>query len=232
MKKSVVIAAYNGGKYIGEQLESILPQLEKDDEIIISDDFPSGDTKKAVDFYRDFDGRIIYVEGPGKGVIKNFENALKKADGDIVFLCDQDDVWLADKVKTVTDAFDGDLPQLVLHNAKVTDEKLNVTNESFFGLHGSGKGIVKNLLKNSYMGCCMAFTGSLKEKILPFPEDIPMHDQWIGLNAELYGKVTLIEQPLILYRRHGGNVTGGKTTFVQKLNWRKNMIKNLFFSKR
>ena len=73
----------------------------------------------------------------------------------------------------------------------------------------------------------MAFKSELKKEILPFPEDIPMHDQWIGLKAEQKYKVKFIDEPLILYRRHGGNVTGAKTSLMQKLIWRINLIKNL-----
>ena len=70
------------------------------------------------------------------------------------------------------------------------------------------------------MGCCMAFKRELCSKIMPFADDIPMHDQWIGLLAEKTGKVCLVEKPLILYRRHGNNMTGNKTSLKQKIIWR------------
>lgn len=223
MKVSVALAAYNGEKYIEEQLRSILSQLRSDDEVVISDDNPSGKTKAVVDSIGD--ARIRYVEGPGKGVIRNFENAISQTTGDVIFLSDQDDVWLPGKVAAVCEEIkNGAL--VVLHDAKVTDENLNVTEESFFELNGSAGGFWKNILKNSFMGCCMAFDSSLKKDILPFPSNLPMHDQWIGLKGEQKGKVKLLYNPYILYRRNSDSLTGKPTTLRQKLIWRINIIKD------
>ncbi len=218
-KISVALAAYKGEDFIGEQLSSILTQLSDTDEVIVSDDFPQGKTKEVVMNIAESDGRIKYIEGPGKGLIMNFENAIKNCTGDYIFLADQDDVWLPDKVEKVTEQFEKGA-DLVLHNAMVTDGNLKITDTSFFTSHGTKTGYLNNILKNSYMGCCMAFKAELKEKILPFPKNLPMHDQWIGLLAEKTGKVSLVEKPLILYRRHGSNMTGGKTSFKQKIMWR------------
>lgn len=220
---SVVIAAYNGEKYICEQINSVLPQLGEGDELIISDDNPAGKTYDAV---KDFltDERVRYIKGPGKGVIKNFENAINESRGDHIFLCDQDDVWLDGKVSAVLDEFKKGAVA-VMHDAIVTDAELNPVEQSFFESRDSGTGFLKNVFKNSYIGCCMAFSKELKPCVLPFPEKIPMHDQWIGLMAEKKGTVSLINRPLIYYRRHEGAVTGRKTSFSQKLLWRIEIIK-------
>lgn len=226
MKISVAMAAYNGEKYIGEQIESILPQLGAGDEVVISDDNPAGKTRQVVEFYSAYDERVKYFEGAGEGVCRNFENAISKCTGEIVFLCDQDDVWLSNKVSRVLKAFE-DGADVVLHDAEMADADLNVTAPSFFALNGSKPGFVKNLLKNSYMGCCMAFRADFEKVFMPFPENLPMHDWWIGLNAELRGKVSFIDEPLIKHRCHGGNVTGGETTAVQKLSWRLKMVSDI-----
>ena len=233
MKVSVALAAYNGEKYIAEQLHSILGQLRSDDEVIVSDDNPGGETERIVRETAASDKRIHYLEGPGQGVIKNFEYAISKTTGDIIFLSDQDDVWKPDKVRAITrEIKDGAV--LVLHNAEVTDESLNITEKSFFEIHGSKKGWLSNVIKNSYMGCCMAFDASLKEKILPFPKRLPMHDQYIGLVAEKYARrngrrVVFLDTPYILYRQHGDNLTGGKTKLSDKIRWRCSIIiKTLF----
>lgn len=223
---SVVIAAYNGEKYIMEQLRSVLCQLGENDEIVISDDLPSGSTFPAIEELIKNDKRIVYVEGPGKGVIRNFENAIKNAKGDYIFLCDQDDVWLEGKVEAVKKELDGGA-LVVMHDAYITDDELNITEESFFASHGSSTGYIKNIIKNSYIGCCMAFSAKLKPYILPFPENLPMHDQWIGLIGEKTGKVSLINKQYIYYRRHDGAVTGGQTSLSQKINWRLSIIKAL-----
>lgn len=221
---SVVMAAYNGEKYIREQLLSVLKQLSENDEVIISDDNPYTGTYEAVKEYIESDGRIRYIKGPGKGVIKNFENAISAAEGDYIFLCDQDDVWLDGKVRAVSEEL-GNGAVVVMHDAIVTDENLNPVKQSFFEAMGSGTGIIKNIIKNTYIGCCMAFSKNLKPFILPFPDDLPMHDQWIGLAGEKAGRVALIKEPLIYYRRHSGAVTGGRTSFSQKLKWRISIIK-------
>ncbi len=218
-KVSVAIAAYKGEKFIEEQLSSILSQLNPSDEVIVSDDLPGGETEKIVRKMALEDSRIKYIEGPKNGLIMNFENAIKASSGDYIFLADQDDVWLPDKVEAVRQKLDEGF-DLVLHNAMVTDGKLTVTDTSFFNSHSTKTGYFNNLVKNSYMGCCMAFRRELCEKILPFPKNLPMHDQWIGLIAEKTGKVSLVEKPLILYRRHGSNMTGGTTSLKQKIMWR------------
>ena len=227
MKISVALAAYKGEKYIAEQIDSILSQLGKDDELIVSDDYPQGKTRAIVENYASKDARVKYLEGEGKGVIKNFENALKACRGDIIFLCDQDDVWLPDKVQTVMKEF-ANGAQLVMHDASITDGALNVTNPSCFSVHGANTSLCKNLLKNTFVGCCMAFTKDLLSETMPFPEGIAMHDWWIALVAlKKNRKTVLIEKPLILWRRHGENVTGNKTTAMQKITWRLKMLSAL-----
>ncbi len=223
---SVALAAYQGEDYIEAQLRSILPQLSHDDEIIVSDDKPGGATERIVRRVMADDPRVLYVEGKGKGVVANFVNAIRHCRGDKIFLSDQDDVWLPDKVSRVMAAFESGAT-LVLHNAYVTDKDLNITDYSFFALRGSKPGFLRNIVKNSYMGCCMAFDRSLLKKIMPMPKHLPMHDQWIGLMGEVYGKVAFLDAPLIYYRRTGANVTGGATTTKQKLQWRRYLLKRL-----
>lgn len=223
---SVALAAYEGEAYIEAQLRSILPQLSHDDEIIVSDDKPGGATERIVRRVMADDPRVLYVEGKGQGVVANFVNAIRHCRGDKIYLCDQDDVWLPDKVRQVTEAFESGAT-LVLHNAYVTDKDLNITDYSFFALRGSKPGFLRNIVKNSYMGCCMAFDRKLLKKIMPMPKHLPMHDQWIGLMGEMYGKVAFLDAPLLYYRRTGNNVTGGETTTKQKLQWRRYLIRRL-----
>lgn len=219
MKISVCMAVYHGEQFIDSQIRSILPQLSEGDELLISDDAPGGETERIVRDLAKENPCIRYLKGPGQGVIRNFESVLSKASGDVLFLCDQDDVWFPEKVQEVLSAMENGA-DLVLHDAVVTDGNLSETAGSFFLLHGSRKGLLQNILRNSYMGCCMAFRKEIRDKALPFPKNLPMHDQWLGLVAEKYGKTALLEKPLIYYRRHGGNVTGGQTTALQKLRWR------------
>ena len=227
MKISVALAAYKGEQYIAEQIGSILGQLGENDELIVSDDFPKGKTRAVVEAISSQDKRIIYLEGPGKGVVKNFENALKACSGDVIFLSDQDDVWLPGKVEAVMNEIKNGA-KLVLHDASITDADLQITSPSCFEVHGANASFARNLLKNPFVGCCMAFTKDLLDMTMPFPEGIAMHDWWIALIAlKKNQKTVLLKKPFILWRRHGENVTGGKTGTVQKIKWRLNMLLSL-----
>ncbi|WP_456057328.1 glycosyltransferase family 2 protein [Agathobacter sp.] len=204
---SVCVAAFNGEKYIEEQILSVLRNLDSQDEIIISDDGSSDRTRRIVDDLAEKDRRIRIIDGPRKGLIKNFENAIVHSKGDIIFLCDQDDVWKDNKVKTVLDIFENTDCTLVMHDACIVDSNLRISGCSFFEFKKCKKGYWRNLIKNSYIGCCMAFKRSILDYAIPFPDNIPMHDQWIGLLSERVGKVEFCNEQLLLYRRHSNNAS-------------------------
>lgn len=225
MKISVALAAYKGEQYIAEQLDSILKQLGENDEIIVSDDYPQGKTRDEVLKFQD--KRIRYIEGKGEGVVKNFENALNACTGDVIFLCDQDDVWLPDKVESVMKEIQNGA-DLVLHDAAVADSALSITEPSYFAVHGSNASFFGNIIRNSFVGCCMAFKKETLLASLPFPKGLAMHDWWIALVAmKKKQKVVLLDKPLIKWRRHDSTVTGGKTSLLQKIKWRLNIVLSL-----
>lgn len=227
MKISVALAAYKGEQYISEQIDSILSQLGEDDELIISDDYPEGKTRDIILGYQSEDKRVKYIEGEGKGVVRNFENALKACTGDVIFLADQDDVWMHDKVECVMKEISKGA-DLVLHDASVTDAALNITEPSYFNIHGSNASFIGNAVRNSFVGCCMAFTNQVLQESLPFPEALPMHDWWIALVAmKKKRNVVLLSKPLIKWRRHSATVTGGKTSLMEKIMWRVNILLSL-----
>ena len=203
---SVALASFNGEKYIAKQLESILPQLAPSDEVVISDD---GSTDGTLEIARNIkDKRIKIFERPKNGVKQNFGNAISKCSGKYIFLADQDDIWLPDKVSEVLKVFESQKCKCVVHDAEVFDSETNkIVIKSFFKWRGSRAGIWKNIWKNSYIGCCMAFNASMKEYILPIPNDIEMHDQWIGVLCEKYGKSVFLDKVLLRYRRHSENQT-------------------------
>lgn len=225
---TVCMATYNGGKYIREQAVSILGQLSCGDELVVSDDGSSDDTIEILEDLEDPRIRILRNDGR-HGIVGNFENALRNARGEYIFLTDQDDLWLPGKVERCMEALGGH--DLVVHDATITDGELSPIAGSFFELHGSGKGFWNNLRRNCYMGSCMAFRASVLEYTLPFPPNIAMHDMWIGLRCERKGSVEFIPEPLILYRRHGGNAsaTGEKSGFSiwRQLKYRMIMLKNV-----
>jgi glycosyltransferase involved in cell wall biosynthesis len=204
MRISVCIPTFNGEKYIKQQLESILIQLNDSDEIIISDD---SSTDKTIEIIKSFgDTRIHIIENCHfKSPIFNLENALKHAKGDYIILSDQDDIWLKDKVflsLRYLNVYD-----LVVHDCEIIDENENLLMNSYFKLRNSRKGFLKNFYKSSYLGCCMAFRASMLKYYLPFPKSIVSHDMWIGLVSEFTGKILFTNEKLIQYRRHGNNVS-------------------------
>jgi len=205
---SVAMATFNGEKYISEQLDSILPQLGSEDELIVSDNMSKDDTVEIIKGYMNFDDRIKLFSNLNQGVIGNFENAINLCNNEIVFLCDQDDVWVDNKVAVTKKYFENDNELMVIvSDAYVTDDKLNVIIDSFFRLMNSQKGVVRNVIKNSYLGCTMAFRQSAKSYFLPIPLNIGMHDMWIGISMEMFGETQFIAEKLVYYRRHESTVT-------------------------
>jgi len=220
MKLSICIATYNGSQFINQQLLSIFPQLRSGDEILIADDGSSDDTvEQALALGHQI--RIVSSVRVG-GVVANFERVLGAACGDGVVLCDQDDVWLPGRLDAIRSALEAN--QLVLINGEVVDEHLQYRGQTVFQAVGVRSGFWTNLLKNSFIGCCMAFRRELLERVLPFPHGVPWHDWYIGLVAERTGSITRLPQVSMLYRRHGANFspTGEKSrnSFWQKLRMR------------
>lgn len=204
MSISVCIATFNGANYIREQILSVLPQLDENDEIVVSDD---GSTDNTIAILKSFkDQRIKLLVNEGKhGFIWNFENALKHAKGDVIFLCDQDDIWKPEKVKVALQALkDHDI---VLHDAEIIDKDGVKTGILYSdGLH-KRQGFWSNLWKTRWLGCCMAFRRNVLEYALPFPSHIVGHDGWIsgvGLAKFAY---YYIPDVLMWYRRHGDNAS-------------------------
>lgn len=220
---SVCLATYNGEKYIIEQINSILLQLSNKDEVIISDDNSTDDTLNLIKSIGD--KRIkIFINDLGQGYTRNFENAIKKSSGKFIFLCDQDDVWMENKVSTMMSALQR--VDLVVSDALICDGLLNPTLGSHFELHSTRSGFLPNFIMTRYIGACMAFKREILAKVLPFPPNSKLcaHDYWITNVAEMYFKVELIATPLIKYRRHGSNASNGgqksQNSFAHKLKVR------------
>jgi len=202
------MAAYNGARYIYEQINSILPQLDQEAEIIVIDDSSTDDTVKVVEGIGD--GRIRLIRHDRNlGVVKTFERAIRESRGEIIFLADQDDVWHADKVAMMHGVFSSDpLVTLVLCNGELIDSIGRPLSRELFRESVFLPGLLPNLIKNRYQGSAMAFRRDVLEAVLPFPDGIPMHDSWIGLVNSMIGRAVYVPEKLLFYRRHEGNVTG------------------------
>lgn len=205
---SVCMATYNGENYIKEQLTSILRQLGSEDEVIISDDGSKDNTQKIVESFSD--ERIRFIENHRKhGFTYNFENALLNAKGEYIFLSDQDDVWMDNKVEVLKRALKE--ADFVTHDCITVDNNWKVLSKSRFDDFKMKSGFINHLIKSRFLGCCMAFDRKVLEASLPFPGNdfLVEHDIWIAAIAFLYFKTALVKEPLIYYRRHGKNVSSG-----------------------
>lgn len=210
---SVCVATYNGERYIEQQLRSILEQIRPDDEVIVSDD---GSTDATLDIIRSLnDSRISIFTHNGHNYKDNFENALRHAKGEIIFLADQDDVWLPGKYDGCIEALKR--VDLVCTDCSLTDKELHILVPSYFAQQHSGAGILKNILLDTYCGACMAFRRKLLDDALPFPPTNELgHDLWLGIVAEMTGKVLFIDTPYMLYRRHDHCVTQQNASILRR----------------
>lgn len=223
---SVCMATYNGEKYIKEQLDSILGQIGKDDEVLISDDGSSDKTLEIIKEYNDC--RIVLFENYFKNVVHNFEFIINKAKGEYIFLSDQDDIWHKDKVKNYLESFSKISNQcLIISDLQIIDKNGEFSTKSFYKKKFS-KSLMGNIVINNFIGCAMAFSSELKKTILPFPKHIGMHDWWIGTCSILNAEIVFIDKKLVYYRRHDNNVTKeGGANYITKIKWRLNLIRNL-----
>lgn len=206
------MATYNGERFVFEQINSILQQLNKDDELIVVDDHSNDNTRQIISEFRD--SRICMVENKiNLGPIHSFERALNLSHGDFILFSDQDDVWDRNKVKCMLKCFSDTNADIVVHDSRVVDGNRRLIDESWnhFNSNYFPSSSIRTLIKNPYTGANMGIRRSVLKLVLPFPSNIPMHDWWIGyLAGKHHLKVELLDSRLLDYRRYGGNVTGGK----------------------
>ena len=226
---SVCMATYNGAKYIQEQVDSILQQLEEADELVVSDD---GSTDKTLDILRSYhDSRIKIHPGPQRGLTYNFENAISHASGDYLFLSDQDDVWETEKLANCAEKCRGENPEnplLYVHDYRVADGELNIYDEYHIRKWGYREDDPYKLLYFVMMsGFAMVLNARLRSRILQddlYRKNIP-HDRWIFWSGFFTGKILCDERMAVTYRRHDRTVTvTGKGNAVFLRDWWKNEV--------
>jgi len=213
------MAVHDGQLFLREQLDSILPQLNPNDELVISDDESNDQTLEIIKSYQDSRIRVLPAQRFGNPST-NFEYVLNHCQNEIIFLSDQDDIWHREKIK----AMSGELANsdLVVCDCRLIDQNGEMLVASFFEWNQSQGGIINNILRNSFVGCCMAFHSRILKKILPFPSKNFMHDQWIGLMALRHFEVKFLQAILVDHRKHERNysTTGGRS----KSPWNKKVI--------
>lgn len=223
-KISIVLATYNGGKYLNEQLDSIYASEGLDslvDEIVISDDNSTDNTLEIINSYMGKQPKIRLVKNSRKGgVISNFMHGLSFAKNDLIMFCDQDDVWLPNKIKSMhseivsmESSFSKDIPLLAFSDLSVVDDKLNLMDASFIQYHNikfeTAVNIEQLILNNIAPGCVTIVNRKLVETAnIEVTDDWIMHDWWFMLVAASFGKINFVNESLMLYRQHGNNVVG------------------------
>ena len=219
-KIDVLLATYNGEKYLEDQLDSLFDQSYQNFKIIARDDGSTDNTVKLLEMYRaKYPKRleIICDEKKGLGPKGNFLELIKYSKSDYVMFCDQDDVWLPHKIEVSLNKIkdiEKDKPALVHSDLKVVDKKLNVIDESFWKYQNINPEIKKTnrlIVQNNITGCTVIINRKLKNLIAgrDFGNSL-MHDWIIAIVASLFGTIGSIEDQTILYRQHGGNDTGAK----------------------
>ena len=217
---SVCIATYNGEKYIREQIESILPQLGDKDEVIISDDSSTDNTIQIIQSFDDtrikiFSGNIFHSP------VFNFENALKYVQGEYIFLCDQDDVWLPGKIKELSNFLIQGNYDVVTNDCALTNSKLEIIQQSYYAEKSPlDKSVFGNFVKDLWLGSCMAFKRKVLVATLPFPKKVAAHDLWMALYSQLHFKCGYYPKVLQLYRRHENTVSFAGEKSTNKLSYK------------
>lgn len=219
---SVALATYNGRRYLPEQLASLAAQTRRPDELVVCDDLSTDGTVELLEqFARTAPFPVrIHRNASNLGVLRNFEKALSLCEGDIIFLSDQDDVWLPEKIDEIVRLFEARPDALAIVNDKlIADENLVPTGATMLGNirgFGSPDG-------NFVAGCCSAFRREWLGIALPIPDGAIAHDTWLIGLAHRLGLVSISEKALQYYRRHGSNVSQNsysepnKVGFVKRL---------------
>lgn len=227
-KISIVMATFNGGKYLQEQLDSFLAQTRLPDELVIIDDCSTDNTLEMIQAFAATAPFEVRWEQNEKnlGYTGNFNQALIKTTGDLVLLSDQDDVWFPEKLERMERYALGDPKALVVMNdAALTDGELNDT-----GLTKQGQIASAGMTDSSFvMGCCAAVRRELLDICLPIPSDYKGHDNWIIKIADGIGRKLVVPDILQWYRRHEANEShfiANRTTKVTRgMVWRQSVIK-------
>lgn len=222
MQVTVVVCTRNGEAFLGEQLASILAQSVLPQEIIVSDDDSQDSTRAIIGAFAET-ARSAGIEFhqlvnvPPLGVTRNFEAACQRANGDVIFLADQDDRWDRDKIGKMMAEFSHEPVLLVASNARIFDAEGHVSGETLFDRLRITEaerlqmvaGQLSSLLlyRTILTGATFAFKRQLLQFALPFDARM-VHDEWLAQIAWMTGEVKVMREPLMDYRLHSANTIG------------------------
>ena len=227
---SIALATYNGELYISELLNSISGQTTLPDELIISDD---SSTDSTVEIANEFAQNVtfpvkILINKDRLGSTGNFEVAIRSCSGDIIFPCDQDDIWYQHKIERMLNCLvNNPTAGAVFSDADVADKNLNllenslwerkkITPQELVEISAEERAFEMVIKRNIVTGATMAFRAKYRENILPIPKEW-VHDYWITLVISMSSELIPLPMSLIAYRQHGSNQIGAPETSLNKL---------------
>lgn len=230
---SIVVATYNGERFLRKQLDSILAQSYNNIELIIGDDNSSDNTIDILNAYAKHYPVKIILNEENIGYVKNFERLLFYCSGDYIAFCDQDDIWLPNKLEILFNAIES--YECVHSDAFLIDENDDIISDSFSS--STHKICLPNRLidlgfNGCVTGCTMLVKRSLIAEILPFPQGLDVHDRWIGALSFSRNSLAYMDVPLIKYRQHGENTIGAfdvkQSSHEIIVKWLKENYRNIF----
>ena len=240
----ILMATYNGEKYLRPQLDSILQQSNQEWRLIIRDDCSTDKTVQIIKEYqllRPEQIVLLQAEQPSGSAQNNFFQLLQYSKAEYIMFADQDDVWLKNKVQLTLDKmqqleqqYGKDMPLLVHTDLAVVDERLHILNNSMTirqNINIKKNGLNNILVQNTVTGCSMMINQSLKLFVAEIPKEAIMHDMWFALIAAAFGHIDFVEKATILYRQHSDNVVGAKNTYYY-LTHLKTEFQNLLYGQR
>lgn len=204
-KVDILMATYNGEKYLKEQINSILNQTYKNIHLIISDDCSKDNTRKILKQYEGNENVTVFYQENNLGYVRNFEFLLEQVESNLYMLCDQDDIWLEEKVEKTVEKLKDENLDLVFGDLIIVDENLNALYPSFNKYMKLDRKIKKYIssprlqyLYNCMTGCTMLSKKEFLPQVLPLPKISKhmIHDYWLGLVVSLHGKVRLFRNSL------------------------------------
>lgn len=234
----IVLATYNGEKYLSKMLDSLVAQSRPADVIIAVDDGSKDSTCEILQKYRDALPLQIETLPQNTGHRAAFSHALSLAqkiitEDDLIALADQDDVWLPQKIEILEKTIESTKTSLVFGDAEVIDGDGNKIADSWREFSKIEKHIsIEHQIAgiNNVTGCMSLFKASLLDAVLPIPEGVTVHDRWIAIIADKKGGIAATDTPVIQYRIHGGNAVGGvadqsmRKTIEERISWIKTLL--------
>lgn len=210
----ILMATYNGAKFLAEQIGSLKKQTISDWRLLIHDDGSTDGTVEIIKEFQNEDPRIVFIEDNIKfgSAGQNFMHLLKHSTSEFLMFCDQDDIWLENKIQKHLLIISALNEAAMVYSNGYTFSESGINKVKFITYHRNN--IQNSLFLNGGIhGCCTMFNRLLLEKVkFSYPDYVFMHDHFITILAATFGKIYYLDEPLMLYRQHDSNVTGNINT--------------------